>query len=990
MLKDLIRNLDRTNAVVAAAVWLFILGIYAHTAAPTVSFWDCGEFIAACATLGVPHPPGAPLYTMVGRIFSMIPFYEDIAARINFVSALCSSLAALFGYLVAVRFLRLWFGSDASVFSRTLIYAGAACGALLLAFGKTEWSNSVEAEVYALAMLIFFVVLWLALIYREHQDSYTADRILLAAVFLTFLGIGVHMTTFLIMPAAAIMLVVKRKTPAKVWYGVTAFFAFELYLIFALSKHSFDTPFYVPLIMVFVAYVLYALSFERLPREVLIVGVGLLLSCTPVLSTASGLDSQVLNIISAGAAVGLVAYALRLVISWRKARQEGGDIPHGRIAPAVFVFAAMLMTGIFLLDLYGFKLFLVLTAVAAVVLIVLAWKYIDVPMLIAISSASLIIIGVREYLWGSLIGAAVIVLYGLVVKSGRWKTALLAVLVAFMGFSINLSIPLRAAQNPSINLNKPDNFKTLVSYLERKQYGSQPMIERMFERRGEWVNQFGNFRRMGFWGFFSGQFGVSGVKFLSLFILGVFGVWEIARRRPEAGALFSVLLLLCTAGLVLYMNFADGTRYEAGINMDYTEVRDRDYFWTQGFMLFGMAIGIGLALLVEVLRESIREFSEAPRRLILSASLVVFLIPIFAIAANYHENDRSRNYMAYDYAWNLLSAADPNAVLFTAGDNDTFPLWALQEAFGVRKDVRNVNLSLANTDWYIRQVRDHMGIKLTWTDDETRALRPFRTTDGRTLNIQDQVVDQVIDNNMGDVPINFSATCAAEERQYRGRNIDSILTFSRFMFRLKTERSAPAFDMDGTLKYLSDPETFRTRGWGDMSIFRDEAANRTMGNLAGSFTLVSDSLRKAGRKAEATQVLETAQSIFPYSADVAEQLAVIYMERSDTSAVRGLISRSHAPNLNRLTVLLSRAYRKCHDRMGAIGVLDSLLAAEPVYRGAFDELMRIHVEAKDIEGIKSAMSRWLAANPNDDQVRQAHEQLLSGWSPFTDSTLEKK
>jgi tetratricopeptide (TPR) repeat protein len=258
------------------------------------------------------------------------------------------------------------------------------------------------------------------------------------------------------------------------------------------------------------------------------------------------------------------------------------------------------------------------------------------------------------------------------------------------------------------------------------------------------------------------------------------------------------------------------------------------------------------------------------------------------------------------------------------------------------------------------------------------------------MEIQDQVVDQVIDNNMGKMPINFSATCGTDERQYRGRNIDSILTFSRFMFRLKTDPSQPAFDIDGTLEYISDPGTFRTRGWGDLSMYKDEAAIRTVGNMAGSFTLVSDSLRKVGKKAEAEQVLKTAQSIFPYDGGVAEQLAVIYMDRKDTSAIRELISRSRTPNLNRLTVILSRTYRKCEDRDRAIGILDSLLAAEPTYRGTFDELMRIYVEAKDLEGLKSAMSRWLAANPADDQVSKAYQQLLTGWSPFTDSTIPKR
>jgi hypothetical protein len=989
VLRELFRDFDKTNVWVAGGLWLFILGVYAHTAAPTLSFWDCGEFIATSAILGVPHPPGAPLYTLWGRLVSMIPFYADISARINFFSAFCSSIAAVFGYLATVRVLRLWFGKDTSAFTRTLIYAGSACGALFLAFGKTQWSNSVEAEVYSLSMLVFFVVFWLALIYREHQGTSLADRILLLAAFLTFLGIGVHMTTFLIMPAVAVMFVIRKDTPARIWYLVSSFFALELYWIFALSHHSFDTPYYVPLIIVLAVYVLYALSFERLPRPVLVVGIGFILTCLPVLELIESGLRMPLMIISAAAGLGLIAYSIRMIFLWQRSVRAGQRPPHEEIAPAVFVLTALIMSGVLLLDLYGFAPFVVITILTFLVIAVMAWRHIDFPVLVAIGSASLVMVGVMPFIWGMVIGAAVIVLAGLGLKLKSWPTAFLVIVMAFLGFSVYVSIPVRSAQKPYINENTPDNFKQLVNYLERKQYGSELMIERMFARRAEWTNQFGTFRRMGFWGFFQDQYGLNGPKFLVLFVLGVFGIWEVTRRRPEAGAFITVLLLLCTVGLVLYMNFADGTRYQAGRNMDYTEVRDRDYFWTPGFMLFGLAIGMGTALIVQLFRESLHRVRGRIRQLALSAGLVLFLSPCLTLAANFYENDRSRNYLAYDYAWNVLAAADKNAVLFTAGDNDTFPLWALQEAYGVRKDVRNVILSLANTNWYIKQMRDYMGLELGWTDSQIDALEPFRTPDGRTLQVQDQVVDAVIMNNANKVPINFSATCASEERQFQGSNIDSLLTFTRFVFRLKRSASDPAFDLDGTRKYLNDPESFRTRGWGDPTFFKDEATIRTVSNFSGSFTLVSDSLRRAGLNDQAEEVLNTAHGLFPSDAGVAEQLAFFYLDKNDIAGLERLIHTTRASNTRKLAVLLSRAHRKIKDKDGAVRILDSLMIVDPTYRGTFDELMRIHMEARDVEGLKSAMKRWLAANPNDERINGAYQQLLKGWSPFADSIPKK-
>ena len=110
-----IKNIDKTNALIAGLVWLIAIFVYLLTKAPTLSFWDCGEFIAVSYILGIPHPPGTPLYVLVGRIFSIIPLFSDISARVNFLSSLTSSFTAVFGYLSAVRMLNHWFGPDRSV-----------------------------------------------------------------------------------------------------------------------------------------------------------------------------------------------------------------------------------------------------------------------------------------------------------------------------------------------------------------------------------------------------------------------------------------------------------------------------------------------------------------------------------------------------------------------------------------------------------------------------------------------------------------------------------------------------------------------------------------------------------------------------------------------------------------------------------------------------------------------------------------------------------
>ncbi len=245
MNKLLPHNFDRTNGLIAFGVWLLAMVIYFLTKAPTFSFWDCGEFVAACHILGIPHPPGTPLYVMIGRIFSLIPIVDDIAARINFLSGLCSSFAALFAYLAGVRILRDWFTGDNSLYSKIILFAGAASGALFLAFGRTQWTNSVETEVYGMSMMIVFGIVWLIMIFIENRGTLFGDRIMLLVVYLSFLGIGVHMTTFIILPICAIVFIIKKETPITFWFMLAGFFLMEFYLIFALSSRPGEIPYYV-------------------------------------------------------------------------------------------------------------------------------------------------------------------------------------------------------------------------------------------------------------------------------------------------------------------------------------------------------------------------------------------------------------------------------------------------------------------------------------------------------------------------------------------------------------------------------------------------------------------------------------------------------------------------------------------------------------------------------------------------------------------------
>ena len=139
------------NRILAGVTFLFSFMVYFSTMAPTVSFWDCGEFIATSYRLGIPHPPGSPLFLIIGRLFSMLPTSSDIAFRVNLISPIISALAVMLLYLIIVKVVIHWRKSVNNINDVIVVFGGALVGALTFAFTDSHWFNAVEAEVYAMS-----------------------------------------------------------------------------------------------------------------------------------------------------------------------------------------------------------------------------------------------------------------------------------------------------------------------------------------------------------------------------------------------------------------------------------------------------------------------------------------------------------------------------------------------------------------------------------------------------------------------------------------------------------------------------------------------------------------------------------------------------------------------------------------------------------------------------------------------------------------------
>ncbi len=991
MIDGLKKNFDTTNAIVGGAVWLFVIIIYFLTKAPTLSFWDCGEFIATSHILGIPHPPGTPLYILWGRLFSILPFWSDISVRVNMFSAVCSSFTALFGYLIIVRILRSWFDADNSIYTKLLIYAGGASGAFFAAFSFTNWNNSVEAEVYGMAMMMTMMLLWMSLIYYQHRETQFAGKLMAIIVFVGFMGIGVHMTVFIAILIAGLFFVLKKSAPQSTWFAIALFLGMELYYIYALSSRPGEIPYYVPVVIVAIFYFFYIFSYEQIPRLHLIISGAFLLAALPVFESAYKALKNKNNIevaslggmstveyIGIGFVILLNLFALFLIARYFKERHKN-DSGTLNLIPAIFIVVMSVM--IFLLNIFkGYHPFLIVSAISLVALLAFIRQHINWSILIALVGIATIVIGLKEFMYGIIFSGVIVILLGLIKKVPDWKPALIILLCAAAGFSVHLFIPIRSAQQPNINENNPSaSLNATINFLERKQYGSQGMVERMFKRRAEWENQFGDSRRMGFWHFFKEQFGIKGPSVVFFVLLGVFGMWEIARKKPKIGLPFILFLIFSSVGLILYMNFADGMRQHPVTGADYMEVRDRDYFFTPAYIIFGLSIGLGLAVLIQTIRKGVSTFTDGPKKIILASLTVLFLLPVFTLAKNYHVCDRSDNLIPYDYGWNLLESTPQNGILLTHGDNDTFPLWCLQEAYGIRLDVTVINLSLANTDWYIKQIRTVMGLDLGWTDADVDKLRPFRTPDGTRHRIQDIVSDAVIESYYGKRPVCFSVTVGSGARQYKGQPLDQMLTMNGMVWVITEAKKTMVVDVDESFDFFINPNRFKTRGINDPAVYKDETTSRLTRNYGNAFLMVADTLRKAGDFERAEKLIRKAIDKIPHAGDPVDFLATLYEQQGKIDELKLLVENSVAGDHLHQQILLVRAYRAKGEVSTAEMLIRELFSQNHSHKPIFDEMMRLFYSQRDVDNIHWLFKEWLNYNPHDNEVKEMLKQFEAGY-----------
>jgi hypothetical protein len=331
------------------------------------------------------------------------------------------------------------------------------------------------------------------------------------------------------------------------------------------------------------------------------------------------------------------------------------------------------------------------------------------------------------------LAAPAIVVFILLVESKtlfNWKLYVFGAAVALIGISIHLFLPLRAGLDPLINEADPSTWTALLESLARRQYDKpsifdDPTNPDLPRTVGLILAQIGNYLQYFDWqwgralnageSLFGGATTPGGafpLRPLITFVfvaLGIYGAAEHYRRDRTSWWYLAILFATVSIGLVAYLNFRYGYTYpqpDGGYDIAMHEVRERDYFFIVSFSMWGLWTGIGIFAFWRQLAERLGDWTGwTAHRQRLAVAAPVLLLAFLPLVLNWHRADRSRDYAARDWAYNLLMSAEPYAVMFTNGDNDTFPLWYLQEVEGIRRDVTVIVMSYLNTPWYVKQLK---------------------------------------------------------------------------------------------------------------------------------------------------------------------------------------------------------------------------------------------------------------------------------------------
>lgn len=737
--------------------------VYCSTIEPTASFWDCPEFITTGYKLEVGHPPGAPFFMLTANLFSQ--FASDpsqVARMVNTMSALLSATTILFLFWSITHLTRKLIVKDWSSLTTAkliAIEASGLVGALIYTFSDTFWFSAVEGEVYAYSSAFTAIVFWLILKWEDHADEPHADRWLVLIAYMTGLSIGVHLLNLLCIPAivlvycyrrfpnielkgSLIALAVSFGIVAAVLYGVvpgiiTVGGWFELFFVNTLHC-PFNTG-EIVYIFLLVGIVIWAIYETFTNRSQLRQNIAFILSIGMLGIPFYGWGWQAVII-------GVVVLvALWFVLNYKK-KIENKLVPwiSARIKNTTLLCLLMLMIG------YSTYAVIVIRSTANPPMdqnspedIFTLGSYLsrdqygDRPLAYGQAYTSQIAFDVDGNMCipSRTKGAPI---YQRKEKASKDEKD--------SYFVVSTKDKLQYAQNMVFpRMYSSDHAKAYESWL-----GGVSGYEVPYDRCGEPVmvkmpSQWDNIRfflsyqcNFMYWRYFMWNFcgrqndiqgngelehgnWITGISFIDNLMYGDQSkLPDDLKNNKGHNVFYGLPLILGLIGLfwqawrgrrgirqfwvVFFLFFMTGLAIVIYLNQTPMQPRERDYAYAGSFYAFAIWCGMGVAALFDLINKRLKQNATATAAIV---GAVCVLVPIQMASQTWDDHDRSNRYTCRDYGQNYLMTLQEkgNPIIFTNGDNDTFPLWYNQEVEGVRTDARVCNLSYVNTDWYIDQMK---------------------------------------------------------------------------------------------------------------------------------------------------------------------------------------------------------------------------------------------------------------------------------------------
>jgi len=709
--------------IAGIAIFLISFTVFFLSAERTGSLWDCGEFILGAYKLQVVHPPGAPIFLLIGRMFTWVAELvsdnpADIAFSVNLMSGVCTAMAGVLAGWITMMFGKLALvgrEGEPSTADAVALTAAGIVGGLTSTFCSSIWFSAVEGEVYAMSTFFTALTFWSAVKWYYLPDEKQSDRYLVFSLFSGGLSIGVHLLSLLSFPAIG--------------------------LLYYLKKYE---------------------------------------------------NKSLLGaLLSMGAGVGVIIFIQKLVIVgiptiWKNfeifmVNNLGAPI-HSGIVPTVLLIAGVAFALLRFAHKKNHYLLQILTVAA--VLITIAFSTIgtvviranaDTPVNMNVPSDATRLLpylnreqyGERPLLRGPHYDAQPTKVekserYGLV--DGEYK--IVDEKYSYVYADKDKMLFPRVGHSESSRPQLHKMWRQQVGDTGKGKPGMGYNMKFLFKYQLGWM-----YWRYFMWNFVGKQNGdqgyypwdvrdghwSSGVSFvdeaklynmdelpdtmandkarnsyyfLPLFF-GLFGLlFHLSKSREEFMALL-VMFVITGIGIIIYSNQPPN------------EPRERDYIFAGSFWVFSMWVGMGALAMYDLLKNRLKMGNAiAPAAI---AGVLALSAPVIMGFQNFDDHSRAEHFASRDYAANFLNSVEPNAILFTYGDNDTYPLWYAQEVEGIRTDVRVVNLSLIAVDWYINKLRnkvnDSAPIKLSLTAEQIRGKNRNQVFFYNPANPQDQTMD---------------------------------------------------------------------------------------------------------------------------------------------------------------------------------------------------------------------------------------------------------